>query len=168
MMPDASSVSGADETDSGFSGAIHATTVMIDDRAVFIRGESGAGKSDLALRLIDRGAMLLSDDYTLVSAVNGRVLAETPPHIGGKIEVRGIGIVPFPHAKRGEVALVVNLMGDNTPPPERYPLEQATTRLCGLILPLLRIDGREASAPLKVELALREHLGAPSGKEAAQ
>ncbi|MBA3881078.1 MAG: aldolase, partial [Sphingobium sp.] len=48
------------------SETLHVSCVAIGDRAVLIEGRSGAGKSDLALRLIDRGARLVSDDYTLV------------------------------------------------------------------------------------------------------
>ena len=46
------------------SETIHASCVAIDGRALLIEGASGDGKSDLALRLIDRGATLVSDDYT--------------------------------------------------------------------------------------------------------
>jgi serine kinase of HPr protein (carbohydrate metabolism regulator) len=44
------------------SDTIHATTVAIAGRGVMIEGQSGSGKSDLALRLIDRGGRLVSDD----------------------------------------------------------------------------------------------------------
>jgi serine kinase of HPr protein (carbohydrate metabolism regulator) len=47
------------------SEMLHATSVAIDGHVVLIQGVSGIGKSDLALRLIDRGAVLISDDRTL-------------------------------------------------------------------------------------------------------
>ena len=53
---------------------IHATCVAIEGRGVLIVGPSGSGKSDLALRLIDRGAALVADDYTDLN-VDGRALA---------------------------------------------------------------------------------------------
>ncbi len=59
--------------------AVHATCVAIRGRGLLIMGESGAGKSDLALRLVDRGATLVSDDYTLLTAANGRLVAPRPP-----------------------------------------------------------------------------------------
>lgn len=138
-----------------FSGAIHATAVVIDGQAVIIRGDSGTGKSDLALRLIDRGASLLSDDYTLVEAHEGHAIARPAPNIAGLIEVRGLGPVNMAHADEAPVALIVRLASPSGPEPERYPPEGLTTRLCGIDLPLLHLYGLEASAPIKVELALR-------------
>ena len=75
------------------SETLHVSAVAIDGRAVLIGGRSGTGKSDLALRLIDRGAVLISDDYTFVHRVQGQALASAPATIAGKIEVRGVGIV---------------------------------------------------------------------------
>ena len=56
-------------------------------------GPSGSGKSDLALRLLDRGFTLVSDDQTIVSRDGDRLIASAPPNIAGKLEIRGIGIV---------------------------------------------------------------------------
>ena len=76
---------------------------------MLIEGASGAGKSDLALRLIDRGALLVSDDYSLVRRVGTSILATAPTTIAGKIEVRGVGIIEMPHDAEAEVALIVAL-----------------------------------------------------------
>ena len=46
---------------------VHATAVAIDGQAVLLRGPSGSGKSDLALRLIDAGARLVADDQSELS-----------------------------------------------------------------------------------------------------
>ena len=70
------------------SEMLHVSSVAIGGRAVLIAGASGHGKSDLALRLIDRGAKLISDDYTIVEAKDGRLWASPPATIAGKIEVR--------------------------------------------------------------------------------
>ena len=75
------------------SEMLHASTVAIQGRAVLIEGLSGSGKSDLALRLIDRGAALVSDDYTLVKHRGDGLVACAAPNIAGKIEVRGLGII---------------------------------------------------------------------------
>ncbi len=144
-----------DERSPMFSGAVHATTVAIEGRGVLIRGESGSGKSDLALRLIDRGATLVSDDYTQVAARDGQAIATPAPNIAGLIEVRGLGPVAMPHIAEAPVALIVTLSPPASLVPERYPPEGLTARLCGVDVPLMHLYGLEASAPLKVELALK-------------
>ena len=61
---------------------------------VIIRGESGIGKSECVLALIERGYSLVSDDVTRVTLVDGRdVLGTSPELTRNHIEVRGIGIV---------------------------------------------------------------------------
>ena len=130
---------------------LHATAIAIDGRAVLLRGPSGIGKSDLALRLIDRGAVLLSDDYVELSVNEAGVLvAHAPAAIAGRMEVRGIGLVPLPYVAQGPVALLVALEGAV----ERLPAA-ATQELCGIAVPAVTLRAFEASAPLKVELALK-------------
>src|SRR6476646_3853379 len=88
---------------------LHASTVAIDGRAVLITGPSGTGKSDLALRLLDRGFTLVSDDQTVVKRDGDRLLASPPPTIAGKLEIRGIGIVDMDNLTDMPVALIVEL-----------------------------------------------------------
>ena len=54
---------------------VHARTVAKEGRAVLISGPSGSGKSDLALRLLDRGFVLVSDDQTIdrAGAARGQI-----------------------------------------------------------------------------------------------
>ena len=136
-----------------FEGAVHATSVVINGHGVLIAGPSGSGKSDLALRLIDRGATLLSDDYTHVRAENDAVVASAPETIKGQMEVRGIGIEPFSCASQARIALQVEALEPGMTA-ERLPLVPELRDICGIALPLLRLGLLEASAPLKVELAL--------------
>src|SRR5687768_878873 len=96
------------------SETVHTSCVAIDGRAVLIGGRSGKGKSDLALRLIDRGAKLVSDDYTFVRRKEGQLFASAPDTIKGKIEVRGVGILEFPAVRDVPVALFVDLDTDPT------------------------------------------------------
>lgn len=129
---------------------IHATTVAIDGVAVLLLGPSGSGKSDLALRLIDRGAVLVADDYTVVTVHDGGLRATAPDTIRGKIEVRGVGIMPIDAIDDVPIRLAVRL----DQPVERLPLEtQATYH--GVAIPEVAIAPFEASAPIKVEMALR-------------
>src|ERR1044071_6421328 len=125
------------------SERVHASAVAIDGRAVLIGGRSGAGKSDLALRLIDRGAILISDDYCDVRRAEGGLRASAPPTILGKIELRGLGGVEMETAQQVPVALFVDL--DQAP--ERMPEPGETRALAGVAVPVLYLAGLEASAP---------------------
>lgn len=133
----------------------HGTCVTLDGVAVLLRGPSGSGKSDLALRLIDGGARLIADDQTLVTMQDGRLVASAPETIAGKMEVRGIGILAVEAETSGILGLVVDLVPD---PPERMP-EPETTEILGIALPLLRLNPFEASAAAKLRLALRSMAG---------
>jgi serine kinase of HPr protein (carbohydrate metabolism regulator) len=132
------------------SDLLHASCVAIGDKAVLIAGRSGTGKSDLALRLIDRGAVLVSDDYTEVRRRGPALFATPPARIAGQIEVRGIGLVAMPHLPEAEVVLLIDLDGAV----ERMP-EAATRRLAGVDIPAIALAPLEASAPIKVELLLK-------------
>jgi serine kinase of HPr protein (carbohydrate metabolism regulator) len=130
--------------------SIHATTVAIDSRAVLITGPSGSGKSDLALRLLDRGFILVSDDQTLVRREGDRLLASPPMQIAGKLEVRGIGIVEMETVSDIPAALLVELTSDIP----RLPDDSRELSILGICVPLVTIDAMTASAPSKVALAL--------------
>ena len=132
--------------------AVHASCVAIDGRAVLIFGASGAGKSDLALRLIDRGAVLVSDDYTDLTIAKGRLLASPPATIAGKLEMRHVGIVDHPFVTDVPVAVAIDL----DRPPERLP-EPTTRAFRDIPVPLIGLNALEPSAPLKVEAALAIH-----------
>ena len=129
---------------------IHASTVARDGRAVVITGPSGSGKSDLALRLLDRGFTLVSDDQTIVRRDGDRLVAAAPPNIAGKLEVRGIGIVEMEHVSDVPVALLVELTSDI----QRIPDDSRERPILGIGVPLVSIDATPASAPSKVALAL--------------
>ncbi|MGQ0587960.1 MAG: HPr kinase/phosphorylase [Sphingosinicella sp.] len=134
------------------SETLHVSTVAIGGRAVLIGGRSGQGKSDLALRLIDRGAALVSDDYTHVRRDGEKLLASAPANIAGKIEVRGVGVIDSPAESDVPVALFVDL--DNAP--ERLPEPGGTLSVAGIAVPVVALSALEASAPIKVEAALRQ------------
>lgn len=129
---------------------LHASTVAIGGRAVLISGPSGSGKSDLALRLLDRGFTLVSDDQTIVRRDGERLIASAPERIAGKIEVRGIGIVDIENVQDVTVALLVELTSDI----QRIPDDGRERPILGVALPIVTIDAMTASAPSKVALAL--------------
>lgn len=129
---------------------IHATAVLLDGAGVLLVGPSGSGKSDLALRLIDRGALLIADDRVAVDALGGELLLSAPPTIAGLLEVRGVGIVRLAHSRQPVPArLLVDLSG----PGARLP-EPETRAIAGVALPLLRLAAFDASAPVKLAWAL--------------
>jgi serine kinase of HPr protein (carbohydrate metabolism regulator) len=129
---------------------IHASTVASDGRAVLITGPSGSGKSDLALRLLDRGFTLVSDDQTVVKKDANRLVASAPGTIAGKLEVRGLGIVEVESVSDVPVSLIVELTSDIP----RLPDDSRERPILGVKLPLITIDAMTASAPSKVALAL--------------
>lgn len=117
-------------------------------RGVLITGPSGAGKSDLALRLIGQGWRLVADDYAHVFASGGALYATCPRTIAGRIEARGVGVVPASALGLVRLALAVEL---STDPIERLP-EAAETVLAGVPVPVVRLCGFEPSAVEKVTL----------------
>ncbi len=139
------------------SETVHATCVVKDGRGILISGRSGSGKSDLALRLIDRGATLVSDDYTVVKRLRGRLVATAPANIAGRMEVRGLGILAFDTVAEAPVCLVVDLGREM----ERMPVANEQVSMAGIKVPLVAVNSLEASAPLKVELALARFGLAP-------
>lgn len=129
---------------------VHASSVASDGRAVLITGPSGSGKSDLMLRLLDRGFTLVSDDRTIVRKDGERLIASAPPNIAGKLEIRGIGIIDMQTVGDIPVALLVELTSDI----QRLPDDSRERPILGVSLPLITIDAMTASAPSKVALAL--------------
>ena len=136
------------------SETTHASTVAVDGRAVLISGPSGSGKSDLALRLLDRGFTLVSDDQTIVRRDGNRLIASAPPTIKGKLEIRGVGIVEMETVPDVPVALYVELTSEIV----RLPDDRRERPVLGVNLPLISVDAQTASAASKVALAL-DRLG---------
>lgn len=139
---------------------IHATVVSIEGNGVVLRGPSGSGKSDLALRLIGGGAVLVADDRCDIMEINKTVVASAPAEIAGMLEVRGLGIFRFDCLASAPVALVCDLSKaediERMPEPYRcqdlHPDTQTAT-------PAIRLAPFEASAPDKVRIALRQAIG---------
>ena len=126
---------------------IHASCAGRDGHGVLLLGPPGSGKSDLLLRLLDHGFMLVADDQVEV----GDGMAWPPPALAGLLEVRGLGIVRLPYAAPVRLALAVSLsIGDRLPHPERH---------AGTGLPLVRVDPAQPSAAARTGLALDCALG---------
>jgi serine kinase of HPr protein (carbohydrate metabolism regulator) len=134
------------------SETLHASCVAKAGRAILISGRSGSGKSDLALRLIDRGADLVSDDYTIVRRVGGQLVASAPANIRNKLEIRGLGLLEFHSETDVPVCLAIEL-SENV---ERLPETPEFRIVAGVQVPVIRLNSLEASAPVKVEVALAQ------------
>ena len=131
---------------------LHTTAIAIDGRAVLLRGASGSGKSDLALRLIDAGARLVADDQCELHRRGEEIIVRAPATIAGLLEVRGIGLVRFNALAEAPVAAIVDLVAPEGV--ERLPARQSEAIL-GLALPRIAVAPFEASAAAKLRLALR-------------
>jgi HPr Serine kinase C-terminal domain len=133
-----------------------ATCVAIGGRAVLIEGPPGVGKTSLALALIDRGAALIGDDGVSLELREGRLLASPPPNTAGLIEVRNLGLLPWPTVSGVPVALILRL----NPDAPRFIEAAEQVELGGITLPLIRLWPDGAVLALKAELALERFVAA--------
>jgi hypothetical protein len=139
---------------------VHGTCVALGSHAALIRGSSGSGKSDLALRFLALAAelglepLLVADDQVWVERQSdGSLAASAPPTLAGKIEVRGLGIVQVPHREAARLALVVDLvLPQEVPRMPPDPPEQIT--IAGKAVPVVKLAPFELSSALKLKLAL--------------
>ena len=136
---------------------IHATCVAINQNGILILGVSGAGKSDMALRLIEnKNAFLVSDDRTDILCNENKIYAKAPDIIKGLLEVRGVGVVNVQCIDNCEVKLVVNL-ADNLAQIERMPVEKFY-EINNVKIPMINLYPFEISAIDKVVIKLKASL----------
>lgn len=136
---------------------IDGVAVAIEDQAILLRGRSGSGRSDLALRLIDEGARLISDEQVELHRRGDRVFvgppAAMPANLRGRIEARGLGLVPVPHVSEPKaLAWVIDMaVADSI---DRLPGSCEADYL-GVAIPLLTLDPFAISATAKLRLAVK-------------
>lgn len=142
---------------------VHATLVAVPrpdgtKPGVLLFGSPGAGKSEVALQLIEAGAALVADDQVELTLGDGGLWGSPPAKIAGLIEARGIGLLRLPFEPRARVTLAVELL---TGEPERMPVRRwyqppQTFRARGgaLRIPLVTLDGHAAATPAKIRAAL--------------
>ena len=139
---------------------VHATAIAIGYRAALIRGYSGSGKSDLALRCLGLGPsalvrdtiQLVSDDQVVLRHEGSCLRASAPPQLRGKLEIRGLGILEVDAVTEANVVLVVDLVREGTI--ERFPDPWPFAQILGFDLPLVRLFPFESSSPLKLVAAI--------------
>ena len=130
----------------------HASCVEIDGKGIVIFGPSGSGKSDLALRLIDAGGKLVSDDCVEITNEGDILYAFPSPNIEGMIEVRGVGIIKLSYLKISTLSLalthVSNEKIERLPKQKKFCIDEAT-------IPLYNFNAFSVSAIAKIKLILR-------------
>lgn len=131
---------------------LHASCVSYDSKAILITGQSGTGKSDLSLRLIYEGALLVADDQTQLRVEQDQLMASAPPNLAGLLEVRQVGIVRVPFQRSACVALYLELV-DTEEESERLPSSESR-ELLGVRIPYLRLSPFLASTTAKIYAAL--------------
>ena len=131
---------------------IHATSVVIEDSGVLIVGKSGLGKSDLALRLIDSGATLISDDITICKKVDDSIFLFSPLQTRGLLEVREVGIMTVPYVDNIKLLLIVELVDHEI---ERLPSKKIG-KFMNLNISKIKIYGKNSSSVAKIKLKLNE------------
>jgi HPr kinase/phosphorylase len=142
---------------------VHASAVLAGARAILIRGPAGAGKSRLALRLIQAAecgllsfARLVGDDRLELAASHGRLLARPAPALAGLIEVRGLGIRRLDHEPVAVIGLVVDLA---TLEADRLPETAAQeVAVAGIILPRLAVAPGADPLPAVLACLLTAHV----------
>ena len=137
---------------------VHGTLVAIEGKGVLLIGNSGVGKSDLALRLIERGrAVLVADDVVCLTKVGDQLIGQADDKIAGLLEVRGLGIIPYAYRQNAAVNLVIELK-NTAEDVERFP-QIAQENILGVEIPKIDLYAKECSAVEKVCLGLRLYGG---------
>lgn len=139
------------------SETVHGSAVAVGDAGVLIRGGAGAGKSTLALELIEdriAAARLVADDRVVLTDRGGVPTMAAPAALRGLIEVRGVGIVPMPNAAEAPLSLVVDLLPEAQC--RRMPDDtDGFVELLGRRTRRLTVPIGDRSAALRVRVALR-------------
>lgn len=134
----------------------HSTCVAFDGNGVLLRGPSGSGKSDLALRAMAEGARLVADDQVLLCADAGILLGTAPAPLKGLIEVRGLGVM---RTDQVDPMAPIRLVVDLVPPDavERMPDGRRCT-IAGVETGWATLAPFEASAVVKLRWMLAAAL----------
>ena len=125
-------------------------------RGALIEGPSGVGKSDLALRALDQGFVLVADDRTLVFVSNDKLYGRAPDPLAGMVEVRGVGVLSQSHRPFCRIDLLVRCV-DRPQAVERLP-DPRFEVVEGVPTPVLDLWPLEPAAPGKIR-RMFEHLG---------
>ena len=159
---------------------IHGVLVEVYGIGILLVGDSGVGKSETALELVERGHRLVADDVVEIRCVNGSILMGQGANkvIGHHMEIRGLGIINITHLfgvgairDKKQIQLVCALEEwDSNKVYDRVGTEEMTTEILGVDVPKLEIPVKPGrNIPIIVETAaMNERLkkmGYHSAKE---
>ena len=131
----------------------HACALEINNIGILIKGSSGSGKTSLMMGLLERAnqnnleAFLISDDQIHLNLSNKTLEARVPETISGLVEIHGFGIVNHQHKETTNIALVVELVEDETI--ERLP-EKQFFDFKTVKLPLLKVPRRHENQSIRI------------------
>ena len=141
---------------------VHATAIIVGQTGLLFLGPSGSGKSRTAFACLAEAATigwhaaLVADDRTRLEVRTGRCIASCPESIGGLIELRGTGIVPFHRIARALIHCAV--APTESSGATRIPAENETLSCGGAAIPLMRLWRDDAMQPLSMLRAARPEL----------
>ena len=148
-----------------YLGNIHANAVVFHGVGILLKGNVGVGKTDLSMRLIDAGGILVADDQVhLAYGADDKIslIMHATPHTLGQMAVRGLGIVrDVLHQAQAPCQVVVDLVANTKDLPLVPDYSQATTHIYGIELPCLHLYPHAASALVQLTWALNRLAQTP-------
>ena len=133
---------------------VHGVMMNVYGTGVLIMGNSGIGKSELALALIKKGHRLIADDRVDISNVAGRLICEAPELLKRYMEIRGLGIVNVnymfggsAYMEKSNLDLVIKLLPmAETGDVDRLDPHNDSFSILGVDVPLLKIPVTESKS----------------------
>ncbi len=149
------------------STTLHGCMVNVRGMGVLIMGDSGIGKSEISLGLVERGASLVADDMVRIRNIGGELIATCPKLSSGFIEIRGLGIINVTnlfglraYSRETRIDLVVNLCLGQMTEMERLGLERQKTTILGVEVEQLNLPvspGRDMTRLVEIA-AMSQYL----------
>lgn len=158
---------------------VHGVLVEVYGIGILITGDSGVGKSETALELIERGHRLVADDVVEIRSVSGNYLMGSGANkvIGHHMEIRGLGIINITHLfgvrairDKKQVQLVCNLEEWNSEKVyDRLGVDEETIEILGIKIPKLDIPVKPGrNIPIIIETAAMNERLKKMGYNTAQ
>ena len=146
---------------------ISGVMVCLYGKGILLRGASGIGKSECALRLIDRGHQLVSDDAVAIEKIDNQLIASAPELLCGRINIRELGIINVEDhfgiqalCKKHRVDFIIELLPQEPKRPlDALPLEYATQTIAGMEIPCVQLTcSPQRDLALLIELATQQAI----------